>query len=89
MLVSVSLPATCRWLRRRKTRLFIRELCDARVPVYEGAAKPLTRPLETAQFVHGEDGMADIGLPVSGRAAESGHAALKLIEAARKHDGVP
>lgn len=67
--------------------LFIRELCGTDVPIYEGAPKPLTRPLETAQFVHGEDGMADIGLPVSGRVADSGHAVLKLIDAAREHDG--
>ena len=67
--------------------LFIRELCHAEAPVHQGAAKPLTRPLETAQFVHGEDGMADIGLPLSGRCADPGHAALKLIDAAHVHAG--
>jgi purine nucleosidase len=39
------------------------------VPVYQGLGEPLTRPLETAQDVHGEDGMGDIGLAdPSGRA---------------------
>ena len=33
------------------------------IPVYEGCDRPLLRPLETAQWVHGEDGMGDIGLP--------------------------
>ena len=44
--------------------LYTVELCGSRVPVHIGAAGPLTRPLETAQFVHGVDGMADIGLPL-------------------------
>ena len=48
--------------------LYTAELCDrADVPIHGGRATPLMRPLETAQFVHGEDGMGDIGLPLSGR----------------------
>ena len=67
--------------------LYIRELCGASCPVIAGAAKPLTRPLETAQFVHGQDGMADIGLPLTGRVADEGHAALALIAAAEENPG--
>lgn len=44
------------------------------VPVYEGCDRPLIRPLETAQWVHGEDGMGDIGLPPPAGFAEAGHA---------------
>lgn len=33
------------------------------VPVYVGLDGPASRPLETAQFVHGQDGMGDIDLP--------------------------
>jgi purine nucleosidase len=33
------------------------------VPVHVGASQPRCRPLETAQFVHGADGMGDINLP--------------------------
>ncbi|MEM0443810.1 MAG: nucleoside hydrolase [Candidatus Caldarchaeum sp.] len=33
------------------------------VPVYKGATKPLVRDLETAEWVHGEDGLGDSGLP--------------------------
>ncbi|MFM8907640.1 MAG: nucleoside hydrolase, partial [Actinomycetota bacterium] len=38
------------------------ERCGARTPVHAGAARPLSRPLESAQYVHGNDGMGDIGL---------------------------
>lgn len=47
--------------------LYTLELCQQRIPVYRGMAAPLTRPLITAQHVHGQDGMGDIGLPLSGR----------------------
>lgn len=47
--------------------LYTVERCGKQVPVYEGLEKPLLRPLETAQYVHGQDGMGDIGLPLSGR----------------------
>ncbi len=60
--------------------LYTRELCGSTVPVYAGRAAPLMRPLETAQFVHGQDGMGDIGLPVSGRVADVGHAVDVIIE---------
>lgn len=33
------------------------------VPVYRGAANPLVRNLETAEWVHGVDGLGDSGLP--------------------------
>ncbi len=49
--------------------LYTVERCGKQVPVYEGQAKPLLRPLETAQFVHGQDGMGEIGLPLTGRGA--------------------
>jgi purine nucleosidase len=67
--------------------LFVRELCCSRTPVYSGAAKPLVRPLETAQNVHGQDGMGDIGLPIGGRVPNEGHAVHALINAAEQYDG--
>ena len=45
--------------------LYTVELCQKQVPVYGGLARPLNRPLETAQNVHGQDGMGDIGLQLS------------------------
>ena len=60
--------------------LYTVELCGAHVPVYAGRAAPLLRPLETAQNVHGSDGLGDIGLPVHGRVPAPGHACDVLIE---------
>ena len=68
--------------------LYIRELCQADTPIYAGCEKPLTRALESAQEVHGEDGMGDIGLVLSGRQANPGHGVEALISAAHKHPGL-
>ena len=35
--------------------LFVRKLCNSKTPVYAGAPRPLVRPLETAQNVHGQE----------------------------------
>jgi purine nucleosidase len=48
------------------------------VPIHAGRAAPLMRTLETAQFVHGEDGMGDIGLPLEGR-EPAGNRAVDVI----------
>ena len=68
--------------------LFVRELCHSQTPTYAGAARPLVRPLETAQNVHGQDGMGDIGLPIGGRIPNKGHAVHALIDAAEQYAGV-
>ena len=60
--------------------LYTVELCGAETPVYAGCAKPLLRDLETAQDVHGRDGLGDIGLPLQGREPAAGHAADRLRE---------
>jgi purine nucleosidase len=67
--------------------LYTAELCGVSMPIYAGAAKPLSRELGTAQFVHGEDGMGDIGLALSGRKATPGDAVDKLIEALHANAG--
>ena len=67
--------------------LYTVEQCGKDVPVYAGCAKPLLRPLETAQFVHGEDGMGEIGLPLSGRTPASGHAMDVIIDTIRQFAG--
>lgn len=54
--------------------LYTVELCQQHVPVYRGMAAPLLRPLQTAQHIHGNDGMGDVGLSLSGRAVASLHA---------------
>lgn len=67
--------------------LYIVEQCGANVPVYMGRDKPLLRPLFTGQFVHGEDGMGDIGLPLSGRKPAGGHASDILIDLIQRNPG--
>jgi len=65
--------------------LYTLELCGQSVPVHRGMAAPLTRALETAQFVHGQDGMGDIGLPLYGRSATSNDASSAIIETIHKY----
>ncbi|MGH8957689.1 MAG: nucleoside hydrolase [Acidimicrobiia bacterium] len=67
--------------------LYTVELCGSRVPVFAGASAPLERPLETAQFVHGDDGMADIGLPLSGRSPQPGEAVDIIASTINDHVG--
>jgi purine nucleosidase len=67
--------------------LYTVELCAAAVPVYVGAPAPLERPLETAQLVHGEDGMGDIGLRLEGRIPAGGDAVDTIIEIITNHPG--
>jgi purine nucleosidase len=67
--------------------LYTVELCQQAVPVYRGMPAPLVRPLETAQFVHGQDGMGDIGLPLYGRQPAAGDAVSVLIETIHRFAG--
>ena len=67
--------------------LYTVELCGAATPVYTGCAKPLLRDLETAQDVHGRDGLGDIGLPLHGREPADGHAADMLRQLINAHAG--
>jgi purine nucleosidase len=67
--------------------LFTVEHCGADVPVYAGLDKPLQRELRTAQFVHGEDGMSDIGIISHSRKLAGGHAVDAIIATARKFAG--
>jgi len=67
--------------------LYTVELCGKRIPVYAGLAKPLLRPLETAQFVHGQDGMGEIGLSLTDRIPADGHAVDVIIDTIRRFAG--
>ncbi|MCL6537205.1 MAG: nucleoside hydrolase [Acidothermus sp.] len=63
--------------------LYVVELCGASVPVHAGAVKPLTRALQTAQHVHGKDGMGDVGLPLRGRTPAPLPAVEAIVRAVR------
>ncbi len=67
--------------------LYTVELCQRTVPVHRGMPAPLTRSLTTAQFVHGKDGMGDMGLPLTGRVPEAGHAIQVMIETIHRFAG--
>ncbi|MFF0729277.1 nucleoside hydrolase [Streptomyces sp. NPDC004134] len=57
------------------------------IPVHPGCARPMTRTLSSAQHVHGEDGMGDIGLPDPGASCESTHAVEVLLSHPRENPG--
>ncbi|MGN9837869.1 nucleoside hydrolase [Nonomuraea sp. H19] len=57
------------------------------VPVHPGSERPMTRTPSTAQQVHGQDGMGDIGLPDPLRSAEPEHAVDALLSYPRRHPG--
>lgn len=67
--------------------LYTRDLCQSHTPVYRGSAAPLLRPLHSAEFVHGVDGMGDIGLPLTGRKPEPGSAVTAMIETIHRNPG--
>jgi len=67
--------------------LYTVELCGATTPVHAGAERPLRRPLETAQSVHGEDGMGDLGLPLAGRRPAPEAAVDVILATAARHAG--
>src|ERR1700730_13454367 len=67
--------------------LYTVELCQKQVPVYRGAAAPILRPLETAQDIHGTDGMGDIGLPLFGRKPAPGHAVDVIRNIVNRYPG--
>lgn len=57
------------------------------IPVHAGRAAPALRSLETAQFVHGEDGMSGAPLPDPSRPASPRDAVEVLIEIATGEAG--
>jgi purine nucleosidase len=68
--------------------LFTAELCGSSVPVFAGAAAPLTRPLEAATWFHGLDGLGDCGYGPPTRRAESTHAAEAIVACALQNPGL-
>ena len=65
--------------------LYTVELCGSSTPVYAGAPVPLLRDLATAQNVHGQDGMGDIGLNLTGRAPAPGWGPQVIVDTIRAH----
>ena len=59
----------------------------ADIPLHAGRDRPLVRPLDTAQFVHGEDGMGGAPLPEPSRAATSTDGVAVLLDIAQREPG--
>ena len=59
----------------------------ADIALHAGRDRPLTRPLDTAQFVHGQDGMGGAPLPEPSRVATSFDAVGVLLEIAANEPG--
>lgn len=71
-----------------RNALYTAELCDSDVPVYQGAQKPLVRPLSTADWFHGRDGLGDRGYPAPRRKPETQHAVESMIDIIRNNPGL-
>lgn len=57
------------------------------VPVHQGAARPIAQPLMTAEWVHGQDGLGDTGLPPSPRTPAGTLAAAEIVRLVRERPG--
>lgn len=64
------------------------DLCGgADIPVHAGSDRPRARPLQTAQFVHGDDGMGGADLPGPSRGATTHDAVAELVRIAGAEAG--
>lgn len=71
-----------------RNALYTREIADRTdVPVYAGAGSPLLRPLMTAHYVHGDDGMGNSNFPAPAKAAEQEHAVDAIVALANRYPG--
>ncbi|MGC2399464.1 MAG: nucleoside hydrolase [Acidobacteriaceae bacterium] len=68
--------------------LFTAELCGASVPVFTGAAAPLTRELDDAVWFHGSDGLGDHGYRPLSRTAEAGFAVDAIVRVIETNPGL-
>ena len=71
-----------------RNALYTAELCGADTPVFQGAEKPLARPLLSAEWFHGHDGLGDHGYPPARRSAEKQHAVEAIVATVRSNPGI-
>ena len=71
-----------------RNALYVAELCGSQVPVYQGAAAPLSRTAILADWFHGSDGLGDHGYPAPRRAVEPMHAMDAIIQAIDANPGL-
>ncbi|MGC2636857.1 MAG: nucleoside hydrolase, partial [Acidobacteriaceae bacterium] len=68
--------------------LYAAELCGSTVPVFIGAAAPLTRPFEDAVWFHGRDGLGDHGYKPAARTAAAGFAVDAIVRTVEANPGI-
>src|SRR5271163_830561 len=68
--------------------LLTAEICNADVPVFVGADRPLIRAHDHAHWFHGKDGLGDRGYPAPKRAPEREHGVDALLRLARAEPGL-
>ena len=71
-----------------RNALYTIELCEAKVPVYSGADKPLRRAHQSATWFHGRDGLGDHNYPPPRQSPGKLHAVDALIEAIEANPGL-
>lgn len=71
-----------------RNALYVVELCEADIPVYTGAEKPLLRAHQNATWFHGRDGLGDHNYPPPTRSAAKMHAADAIIETIEANPGL-
>jgi purine nucleosidase len=68
-----------------RNALYTVELCGSAVPVYVGAARPLTREPQDATWFHGKDGLGDVGYAPTGLRASEGDAVDVILDNISAH----
>src|SRR5260370_10272577 len=71
-----------------RNALYTVELCGSAAPVYAGAARPLLREYQHAQWFHGRDGLGDQGYPPPKRKPEAKHAVDAFIDVVSANPGI-
>src|SRR3954449_7225589 len=71
-----------------RNALYTTELCGVEVPVFRGAAQPLVRRLEVADWFHGVDGLGDQGYRPVTRKAETDYAPSAMAQMIRANPGI-
>jgi purine nucleosidase len=71
-----------------RNALYTVELCEANVPVYRGAEKPLARSHQNATWFHGRDGLGDHNYPPPRQSSKTQPAVDAITEAAEANPGL-
>jgi purine nucleosidase len=71
-----------------RNALYTVELCQASVPVYAGAEKPLLRAHQSATWFHGRDGLGDHNYTPPRQAAAELHAVEAMIDVIAANPGL-